>query len=421
MGKIIIMLSLSMALLVFISEVDVKVEAIKTLSEVDRKLKLLNKPAVKSIKSEDGDIIDCVDIYKQPAFDHPKLRNHKIQMRPSITFATETSSTINESYPVLSQTWQKSGSCPKGTIPIRRIRRHELLSADSLEHFGRDGPRTSSSFAVNTTNNKSSHFVDINSTKFLRIPNYSAAYLITTEGNYIGARGNINLWNPEVEYSDEYTTGQIWLTSGLVDNFESIEAGWMVNPMFFGTTNVRLFVRWTRDGYQTTGCINLACAGFVHTNSRIALGATFNYISQQHGSQWQINLRFDHDPSTGNWWLQFSDEVIGYWPAEILSYLKEKASIVAWGGEVYREHVWPDKPHTATAMGSGQFPSSGLFGNACYIASIRIVDDSIQVKYPDPVSYIVDEPNCYNALIDQDDPENPFFYFGGPGLCANCQ
>lgn len=125
------------------------------------------------------------------------------------------------------------------------------------------------------------------------------------------------------------------------------------------------------------------------------------------------------DPSTGNWWLQYSDEVIGYWPAEILSYLKEKASIVAWGGEVYREHVWPDKPHTATAMGSGQFPSSGLFGNACYIASIRIVDDSIQVKYPDPVSYIVDEPNCYNALI-QDDPENPFFYFGGPGLCANC-
>ena len=96
-----------------------------------------------------------------------------MQMRPSITFATETSSTINESYPVLSQTWQKSGSCPKGTIPIRRIRRHELLSANSLEHFGRDGPRTSSSFAVNTTNNKSSHFVDINSTKFLRKPNYS--------------------------------------------------------------------------------------------------------------------------------------------------------------------------------------------------------------------------------------------------------
>ncbi|TXG46639.1 hypothetical protein EZV62_027861 [Acer yangbiense] len=49
------------------------------------KLKLLNKPAVKSIKSEDGDIIDCVDINKQPAFDHPALRNHKIQSAILVT------------------------------------------------------------------------------------------------------------------------------------------------------------------------------------------------------------------------------------------------------------------------------------------------------------------------------------------------
>ncbi|KAM0944721.1 putative neprosin activation peptide [Dioscorea sansibarensis] len=47
---------------------------------VEQKLKILNKPAVKSIKSEDGDIIDCVDIYKQPAFDHPLLKNHKIKV-----------------------------------------------------------------------------------------------------------------------------------------------------------------------------------------------------------------------------------------------------------------------------------------------------------------------------------------------------
>ncbi|THU48279.1 hypothetical protein C4D60_Mb09t24570 [Musa balbisiana] len=43
------------------------------------KLKLLNKPAVKSIKSEDGDIIDCVDIYKKPPFDHPLLKDHIIK------------------------------------------------------------------------------------------------------------------------------------------------------------------------------------------------------------------------------------------------------------------------------------------------------------------------------------------------------
>ncbi|KAK1285925.1 hypothetical protein QJS10_CPB20g00479 [Acorus calamus] len=53
------------------------------MKEIDRMLKVLNKPAIKTIKSVDGDIIDCVDIYKQPAFDHPLLYNHTIQMRPS--------------------------------------------------------------------------------------------------------------------------------------------------------------------------------------------------------------------------------------------------------------------------------------------------------------------------------------------------
>ena len=31
-------------------------------------------------QKEDGSIIDCIDIYKQPAFDHPLLKNHKLQV-----------------------------------------------------------------------------------------------------------------------------------------------------------------------------------------------------------------------------------------------------------------------------------------------------------------------------------------------------
>ncbi|KAE9584961.1 hypothetical protein Lal_00018302 [Lupinus albus] len=46
------------------------------LDEVQNLLKSLNKPAVKSIKSPDGDIIDCVNILQQPTFDHPALKNH---------------------------------------------------------------------------------------------------------------------------------------------------------------------------------------------------------------------------------------------------------------------------------------------------------------------------------------------------------
>lgn len=50
MYKRIIMSIFAMALLVFDGGVDVKAEARKTLSEIDKKLKLLNKPAIKSIK-----------------------------------------------------------------------------------------------------------------------------------------------------------------------------------------------------------------------------------------------------------------------------------------------------------------------------------------------------------------------------------
>ena len=33
-----------------------------------------------SLQGVGGDIIDCVDIYQQPAFDHPFLKNHAIQV-----------------------------------------------------------------------------------------------------------------------------------------------------------------------------------------------------------------------------------------------------------------------------------------------------------------------------------------------------
>lgn len=45
---------------------------------------------------------------------------------------------------LVSQIWQRSGSCPDGTIPIRRIRKQDLLRATSLENFGKKMPVHSS-------------------------------------------------------------------------------------------------------------------------------------------------------------------------------------------------------------------------------------------------------------------------------------
>ncbi|KAI3970594.1 hypothetical protein MKX01_024241 [Papaver californicum] len=48
--------------------------------EFKEQLKILDKPLIKTIYSLWGDIYDCTDIYKQPIFDHPLFKNHKIQV-----------------------------------------------------------------------------------------------------------------------------------------------------------------------------------------------------------------------------------------------------------------------------------------------------------------------------------------------------
>ncbi|GMH17620.1 hypothetical protein Nepgr_019461 [Nepenthes gracilis] len=45
-----------------------------------RKLDKPPKGTIKTIKWDNGDIFDCIDIYKQPAFEHPNLKNHKLQL-----------------------------------------------------------------------------------------------------------------------------------------------------------------------------------------------------------------------------------------------------------------------------------------------------------------------------------------------------
>ncbi|TXG74297.1 hypothetical protein EZV62_002876 [Acer yangbiense] len=398
-----------------------------TLSGLDRKLKLLNKPAVKSIKSEDGDIIDCVDINKQPAFDHPALRNHKIQMRPSFDLPTEKPDTRNESsQPVIQQTWQKSGSCPEGTVPIRRIRKQDLLRAASLEQFGTKPPNVPYASSKTDIKNIISP-PSINNTKFqvLSTINRSCAVLVTEGHYYTGAQGDINLWNPTVDLPDDYTTAQIWLKAGYGEIYESIEAGWMVNPKLYGDRASRLFAYWTKDSYKTTGCFDITCAGFVQTNPKLALGVGLHPVSISGGLQSYVPIGIYQDTNTGNWWLkcgQNYETVVGYWPKELFAYLWRSASFVEWGGEVYSPNIVRDRsPHTKTQMGSGSIAQT-LEGSAATIRVVRIMDTTRKLKYPEWVGTWSDEQYCYSALnhVPGNNVE-PVFYFGGPGQGPQCK
>ncbi|KAL2346523.1 hypothetical protein Fmac_000523 [Flemingia macrophylla] len=374
--------------------------------EIEAKLKQLNKPAVKTIKSEDGDIIDCVNIYEQPAFDHPALKNHTIkewnvQMMPDFLLESENSSTGK-----IFQTWQKSGSCPKGTIPIRRILKEDLLRAASLERFGRKPPAL---FNNSTTLN----FSIPNAGNSLFIPeNRSSSYLVTLGYNYIGAQADINVWNPQVKMPDDFTTAQIWLKNSNNPYFESVESGWMVETSIAGW--LILCMQLQRDSYRSTGCFDLTCSGFIQTG-QVVLGGSIGPISSPLGPQYEINVGIFLEPDSGNWYLKLNKNMgVGYWPAEILGSLRQSAILVEWGGQVSSTNIKKESPHTGTTMGSGDF-AGGRYANACYMRNVRIKDYSLQLKYPDPVTAMADEPYCYSSLNEVKYGLEPVFYFGGPG------
>ncbi|XP_044462967.1 uncharacterized protein LOC123193951 [Mangifera indica] len=371
------------------------------------------------MQSEDGDIIDCIDIYKQPAFAHPALRDHKIQMAPSYEPTAEPMAatrpvrgkTLRNRYDrssmtLASQIWKKNGTCPEGTVPVRRIQ-NGLLEANSPEAYRR--------------------YKSIHPTKQLQddenpntqLPNRSKAMLLTLGNIYSGAKADIKVWDPFVESDDEFSTSRVSLQSGPYYDFESIESGWAVNPRVYGDKKTRLYVYWTVDGSKKTGCFDLTCPGFVQTSNEIALGASIYPISVVDGLPYQITIYIFKDPNTSNWWVQYGEKInVGYWPHGLFTLIKSGAESVEWGGEVYSLKLGRS-PHTATEMGNGRY-ADPIFGNSGYIKRMRILDNSHILKFPEWVSTYADEYNCYDVYYISDYVEDPELYFGGPGRSYRC-
>ncbi|XP_010923368.1 protein neprosin-like [Elaeis guineensis] len=380
------------------------VQAMTQQSEVRQLLKRLNKPAVKSIKSPDGDIIDCVHISHQPAFDHPSLKNHTVQMRPSfhplglhddnkVASKMETKS--------IPQIWHQNGRCPEDTIPIRRNKKGDVLRASSVERYGKKTHTT----VPNPTS------VDPND---FNIVHHEHALAYVMGGSYYGTKATMNVWNPKLESPFEFSLSQLWIVGGPDKVLDTIEAGWHVYPSLHGDNKTRLFIYWTQDGYQSTGCYNLVCPGFIQVNKEIALGAAISPISSYGGRQYEITLLAWKDPKSGNWWLQYENlSPLGYWPSSLFPYLTNGGSLVEWGGEI--ADLNSNGPHTSTQMGSGHFPEE-RFGKASYIRNIQIVDRSNKLQAPQGVGTVITRPNCYNMKSYS----NGYFYYGGPGRNPNC-
>ncbi|KAJ0080473.1 hypothetical protein Patl1_23084 [Pistacia atlantica] len=420
----------------FVSGLDSSQVSTLRLERIQKHLHKINKPPVFTIESPDGDIIDCVHKRKQPALDHPLLKNHKIQKVPpsmpagmktmkkeggggeeeeELTRDSKSNNTSKNAEVVLKgawQMWHRNGTrCPRGTVPIRRSSVDDVLRAKSLFDFGKK--KQQRKFGLAGRRADAPDVVSGNGHE------HAIAYTGTSQEVY-GARATINVWDPSIQVVNEFSLSQIWVLSGSFDgsDLNSIEAGWQVSPELYGDSRPRLFTYWTSDSYQATGCYNLLCAGFIQTNSRVAIGAAISPVSSYASNQYDITILIWKDPKKGNWWMGFGDNtLVGYWPAELFTHLADHATMVEWGGEVVNSRV--NGEHTSTQMGSGHFAEDG-FGKASYFRNLEIVDSDNSLTSAQGISTLAENTNCYNIKSSYNNEWGTHFYYGGPGRNPQC-
>ncbi|XP_050379790.1 uncharacterized protein LOC126797160 [Argentina anserina] len=340
-------------------------------------------------QGDGGDVIDCIDIYKQPALSHPLLRNHTIEMiPPPYPNENETNSSHQDDEQVL-QSWLSQEECPEGTIPILRTQ------------------------AFNSSTPKSSPPFNITDVQFTPASGHEYATVNLLGGQYYGAHASLNVWSPLSEF-EENSISQIWIAGGHGQARSTVEAGWKINS---ADKQTRFFIFWTGHNYKD-GCYNLECSGFVQVNRKFAIGLPIKPVSTYNGKQVEIFLSIYKHQSVGQWWLMVQDQALGYWPDKILPSLKGSADTVTWGGEIYNSE--PGGRHTSTQMGSGHYPSEG-YGKASYFRNIQYLANSGKFVDADELITYVTKPPCYNLIMQNKATGfGTHFYYGGSGYSARC-
>ncbi|XP_020209536.1 uncharacterized protein LOC109794503, partial [Cajanus cajan] len=182
--------------------------------ELEKQLKLINKPPIKSIHTEFGYIVDCIDINKQPAFDHPLLKNHKLQRKPNF------GKTNAKTSPTRSIFGLDKNKCPSGTVPIRRTTKDDLIREKLLLNDD-----------IMMQNAPGIHLAEVS------LPsNYAPYYAVS---------GTTSIYNPRVNRKDQISLSNLWVQNGQGDTGNKISVGWHVLPYLYGDDATYIYSTWT--------------------------------------------------------------------------------------------------------------------------------------------------------------------------------
>ncbi|KAG2240415.1 hypothetical protein Bca52824_090733 [Brassica carinata] len=253
--------------------------------QLERQLKAINKPAIKSFKTKQGDIFDCINVHKQVAFDHHLLRNHSVQLKPKNVPEWITSNNISwEADPL--QYLQEEINCPDGTVIVKRTTMQDLMHAQRLKSIGFSGPRNFLTERNNTDVTGPHYF---SSLVFLAILYVNVRLQrLTLDLAILWSKGHLNLWDPQVS-QDQFSGAFMAVAGGPKERLSSILLGGCPSLYEISQDHVHLYTYWGKDN-DKFGCYDITCPGFVQVSKTIPLGALLQPVSVYNGTQYEIRI-----------------------------------------------------------------------------------------------------------------------------------
>jgi len=310
---------------------------------------------------------------------------------------------------------QKEARGPKGCVPISRRTitslRRGVTMKDYLSKHGRPTYRLSTPEGAE-----------------YQVPATSAAkhwYARSSQSvTCYGGAGRISAWNPYVEWSDEFSLGQIALSRGSGNGLQTVEAGWQVYRQLYGDWNAHLFIFYTTNGYtnqgDNLGGYNQDVDGWVQYSNIIYPTALSSPVSTLGGAQYIMAIKYQL--WEGNWWLMVNGSWIGYYPANLFgnSGLLSQANSIYWYGEVVDSDTRSGM--TETDMGSGHWPYEGWTWCA-YMNNLQYQSSPQGAMQRYNGTVWKNDRECYDIEqhFNNTGSWQSYMWFGGSGRNSKCQ
>jgi hypothetical protein len=343
----------------------------------------------------DDQVFDCVPLMQQPS----------VRLLGLTHIADTPPEMISPDAAPDEDAATEPAQCDEGTIPMLRVTLADTARFRTLRDFLSKGPDEAGRPAA---------------AGLLRSPSHGYAHEYSEVDNY-GGYSKLSIYDPKVvmraPQNEIFSLAQHWYVGGISGPpraTQTAEVGWQKYPLMYHTQKPVLFIYWTADDYEATGCYNLTCGAFMQKNNRIALGAPFRHFSWVGGAQHEVGIGYKY--AKGNWWLTIDgyDRPIGYFPGSIYNggQMSQFAQEIDMGGEV----APGSRPGWWSQMGSGQFADGG-YGTAAYHREIQY-RDSTDGSHSPKLTVSQPSPNCWTATSSPGaggSDWGTFFYFGGPG------